>query len=180
MTTYPDQQSYALPEVLSFYKELPFNFREDAVKQAEKIKNENSVKVYPPLDELLSPQTNVLEVGCGVGWLSCGISQHYASSVTGIDFNPVAISSAKELASLMDVPVSFEVHDLFKYFPKEPFDLVVSMGALHHTGNCHEAINHICNNMLKVGGNFVVGLYHTYGRHPFLQHFEDMKNNGSS
>ena len=41
--------------------------------------------------------------------------------------------------------------------------------------NCIGAIKAICKNLLSEKGYFFVGLYHKYGRKPFLKYFEDLK-----
>jgi hypothetical protein len=53
--------------------------------------------------------------------------------------------------------------------------LIISLGVLHHTGNCIEGMRLIINNLLEEGGYFFVGLYHKYGREPFLEYFESLK-----
>jgi len=56
----------------------------------------------------------------------------------------------------------------------------VSLGVLHHTGNCLGAVERVCKEFVKPGGYVFIGLYHLYGRRPFLQHFEDMAAAGAS
>jgi hypothetical protein len=66
------------------------------------------------------------------------------------------------------------------YKPDNPFSVVVSLGVLHHTDNCTEAIRHIIRNYVAIGGYVYIGLYHEYGRRPFLDHFAGMKKKGAS
>ena len=49
--------------------------------------------------------------------------------------------------------------------------LIISLGALHHTNNCKEAIKYICK-FGETKSYLFLGLYHKYGRKPFLDHFE--------
>lgn len=128
----------------------------------------------------LTSNNTVLEVGCGVGWLSSSIAYHYKCKVTAIDFNPVAIERANKINDAIQSTVDFQVQDLFLYESKEPFDVVISMGVLHHTDNCHAALEHIFDRLLKPGGYALIGLYHSYGRKPFLDHFSNMKAEGAS
>ena len=79
----------------------------------------------------------------------------------------------------MNLPVKFGQADLFAYEPNNLVDFVVSLGVLHYTNNCHEAILR-CINFMKPGGHFLLGLYHTFGRRPFFEHFENMKRSGAS
>ena len=58
---------------------------------------------------------------------------------------------------------------------KEKYNVIISLGALHHTNNCHEAIKHVCKFGEKNSFIFL-GLYHKYGREPFLNHFKNIEN----
>src|ERR1035441_2481545 len=132
-----ESQTFANPAVLEFYKSLPFNFRDSVDEHVQSLKDTNPVESYPVLPPLLGPGVSVLEVGCGTGWFSNSIAYRYKSSVTGIDFNPVAVRRAREVAEAAGLPTVFRVEDLFLYDPKPAFDVVVSIGVLHHTNNCH-------------------------------------------
>src|SRR5262249_45652981 len=120
----------------------------------------------------------VLDVGCGAGWLANSINHLCGCSVTGIDFNPVAVERARQVAKALDLSTEFQVTDLFAYAPREPFDLVLSLGVLHHTNNCSAAVRRVCE-FVKPGGHVFIGLYHEYGRQPFLNHFREMRKNGA-
>lgn len=175
-----DTQTFANPTVLEFYKELPFNYQDSVENQVKTIRGRNSVSAYPILPPLLGKSVSVLEVGCGTGWFSNNISFYYKSSVTGIDFNPVAIARATEVARSLKLTTKFEVADLFVYQPQTPFDVVVSLGVLHHTDNCQAAVRRLCTNCVRPGGHVMIGLYHLYGREPFLNHFQEMKDSGAT
>jgi SAM-dependent methyltransferase len=168
------------PPYWNSHKELPFNYGDDVEAHARRIIEHDLGASYPPLAALVPGSKQVLEVGCGVGWLSCGIARQWEVGVSGIDFNPVVIERARTIAKHMKLPVQFEVADLFTYEVPRPADLVVSLGVLHHTDNCAEAVRRCMTRFTAPGGHFVLGLYHTYGRRPFLQHFADMKDAGAS
>lgn len=107
------------------------------------------------------------------------MAYHHKTQVRGIDFNPVAVTRSSDVAKAVGLSSHFEVADVFEYLPHERVDVVVSLGVLHHTGDCHGAIRRICQSFVKPDGYFLLGLYHTFGRHPFLAHFESMKNSGA-
>jgi ubiquinone/menaquinone biosynthesis C-methylase UbiE len=172
--------TFANPAVLEFYKELPFNYQESVAQQVKTVKSRNSVLSYAVLADLLKPGTSVLEIGCGAGWLSNNIAYHYGLHVRAIDFNPVAVERARAVAKSLGVSASFEVADLFLFRPEKPADIVVSIGVLHHTDDCHEAIRRMIDRCVAPGGYAFIGLYHTYGRRPFLAHFEQMQKKGAS
>ena len=170
--------TFANADVLAFYRELPFNYQESVEQQAETIRSRDSVKNYPVLARLLSKKTHVLEVGSGAGWLSNNIAFHYGAHVTAIDFNPVAVERSKAVADTLGISPEFHVADLFLFEATKQYDVVVSLGVLHHTDNCHAAVRHILNNFVKPGGCAFIGLYHAYGRRPFLDHFRQMAADG--
>ena len=172
--------TFANEEVLRFYKTLPFNLAGDLKENQRSVKSGISLSNHPALLEVLSRQRTVLEVGCGVGWLSAQISDRFSSPVTSIDFNPVAIEAAKKTAESLGINVVYKVSDLFEFEPAEVFDVCVSLGVLHHTNDCLGAIKRCVEHFIKNGGYFYIGLYHSYGRRPFLQHFQRLIDDGSS
>jgi len=174
-------KSFANSDVLAFYRELPFNYRESADKHAQVIRDSDAIaSSYPVLAPLLRRGGAVLDVGCGAGWFSLSAAYHYGSVVTGIDFNDVAISRARDVAHALGIGVQFHTADLFQFQPTELFDLVVSIGVLHHTDNCLAGVRRLFNAFVKPGGHVFIGLYHVGGRRPFLEHFRRMRAAGSS
>lgn len=171
--------TFANADVLAFYRQLPFNLRESAAEHAAAIRRENAATSYPPLPPLLGKGTSVLDVGCGPGWLANTIAFHYGSAVAAIDFNPVAVERARAVAAALGVSVAFEVADLFLY-EREPVDVVVSVGVLHHTDDCVAAVRRVCTAFVKPGGHALIGLYHAHGRRPFLDHFRAMRERGAT
>jgi 2-polyprenyl-3-methyl-5-hydroxy-6-metoxy-1,4-benzoquinol methylase len=172
--------SFANPEVLAFYQTLPFNEASSAEIHAAAIRADDPVRQYPVLPPLLRAGTRVLEVGSGTGWFSLAMAHHYRADVTAIDFNPVAVERARQVATVLDAGVSFSVADLFLYDPPRPFDVVVSLGVLHHTNDCHAAVARVFDRFVRPGGHVLVGLYHRHGRAPFLRHFREMRARGAS
>lgn len=172
--------SFANPEVLEFYKELPFNFRESADESANVIRRTDYLSAYPVLRPLVRRGMRVLDVGCGTGWLTNSLAYHHRVVATGLDFNPIAVERAQAVAAILNLPTTFVVGDLFLYEPLEKFDLVVSIGVLHHTNDCIAAVRRLCERFVSPGGHVLIGLYHKYGRKPLLDHFQAMKDRGAT
>jgi hypothetical protein len=61
-----------------------------------------------------------------------------------------------------------------------PFSVVASLGVLHHTNNCLAGVRLCAEKFLAPGGVLFLGLYHSYGRKPFLDAFAAFKKAGAS
>ena len=66
----------------------------------------------------------------------------------------------------MQLKSKFEVSDLSTYEDSSKYDLLISLGVLHHTNNCLQAIKYI-SKFGNENSNLFLGLYHRYGRKPF-------------
>ena len=166
-------------KVLEFYEQLPFNIYGDLKSAEEQIKKFDPIKIYPELGKIFSEyeKIKIIDFGCGGGWLVNSISYHHGdkAEVTGVDFNPVVIKYANELKDKLKLNAKFISSDLFTFKSEIKYDLIISLGVLHHTNNCHEAIKSICREGKKNSFMFL-GLYHKYGRKPFLEYFKEMNN----
>lgn len=165
--------------VRAFYEELPFNMFSDVEAQTRFIQERDVIREqFPVLVPHLSFGRSVLDVGCGTGWLANNVQRRFPCRVTGLDFNPVAIERARETAAGANLKTRFIVSDVFEFVPEASFDVVLSFGALHHTRDCQAAVRHVLEKCLSAGGIALIGLYHHYGRAPFLNHFRDMRSRG--
>jgi len=180
--THADGQD-ATENVLRFYKELPFNYYSNAIDTAVQLLRSNRIKGYPVLHRRLrrSKGASVMDVGCGAGWFVNSCSHFYNVKATGLDLNPVVLKQARSVARLIEgcEKNEFIEANLFDYQPEHPFDIVNSLGVLHHTPDCHAAIRHILK-WIAPGGYLHLGLYHLYGRKPFLDYFRALRASGAS
>jgi len=174
-------RSYANHEVLEFYRKLPFNYFGDVNASTDSIRESDSITYYPPLPPILQRGVKVIDIGCGAGGFVNAVNFHYGRYGTracGVDYNPVALKQASLVASRLGITSDFVQADLFSFMPAEPFDLVTSLGVLHHTDDCMEGLRHVARHCLRQGGHLFVGLYHKHGRKPFLDHFARLREKG--
>ncbi len=183
MTPLADPEDTVKERVLSFYKELPFNYYSNAVDTAIELSRSNRVKAYPPLHRHLarSNGTRGIDVGCGAGWFVNSCAHYYGASFLGIDLNPDVLEQARSVARLMEgcERASFQAADVFRFQAAGTFDVVNSLGVLHHTEDCHAAIRRVLS-WVAPQGRLHLGLYHLYGRRPFLGHFAELRDKGAS
>ena len=127
---------------------------------------------YPYLEDWLDPTSlagrDVLEVGLGYGTVGQMIAAAGAN-YSGLDVAraPVELmnrrlqtggySGRAVQGSVLDAP-----------FPAESFDVVVSIGCLHHTGDVHRAVGE-ATRMLRPGGRLVMMVYHAYSYQPLAR-----------
>jgi len=162
--------------VRDFYADLPFNYYGSAEAAAKSIR-ENAVLTYPDLHALLGSGgvRSVIDVGCGAGWFSNSVALHYGVDVTGVDMTARAIERARAVAAAVGVGdrARFVESDLFDFRPDGLVDLAASIGVLHHTRDCRAGFERVAG-FVAPGGHLFVGLYHRYGRRPFLDMFREI------
>jgi len=171
--------------VLDFYRALPFNTYSSIEDAAFYVARSNQLRqVYKDLDSILGNGMvrTCLDAGCGGGWLANTVAHHYEIETVGIDFNAAAITIASDVAKQLDNPVTFTTLNLFdaKQLGRH-FDVVASIGVLHHTGNPLGGIN-VLSELVAPNSNarLYIGLYHLFGRRPFLNIFDEMHRTGKS
>jgi SAM-dependent methyltransferase len=120
----------------------------------------------------------VLDVGCGAGWFVNTVAYYYGLNAVGVDLCEPAISRAEAVRDNLNLSarVRYVCADLFQLQNRllglaKEFFLVNSIGVLHHTHDCHEALCRVAG-LVKANGFVHLGLYHRYGRQPFLELFQ--------
>lgn len=109
-------------------------------------------------DTLVSKNTVALDVGCGTGRWTKYLSKK-VGFIEAIDPSKAVFAAHKLLASQDNIRISLaEVSDL--PFPDESFDLVFSLGVLHHIPDTAQGIID-CVKKVKKDGYFLVYLYYS-------------------
>ena len=163
-------------QVKKFYEFLPFNYHKSTDELLKQIQVSNPIRYYTNVHKLLSEnsQKNILDVGCGIGWFTNSVVYYYNAEALGIDFCHTALIRAKEVSEKINISerVKFICGDLFNLPIKQKFFLVNSLGVLHHTYDCRRALESI-SKLVDSKGYLNLGLYHKYGRLPFLDMFKE-------
>jgi len=102
----------------------------------------------------------VLDVGCGMGRFA-EVATRWGARVVGVDLSAAAEVAAKNLADRDFVAFQADVFAL--PFAPESFDIIYSIGVLHHTPDCEAAVKAL-DKYLKPGGLLVVWLYSGYNK----------------
>jgi SAM-dependent methyltransferase len=100
----------------------------------------------------------VLDVGCGMGRFA-EVATRWGARVVGVDLSAAAEVAAKNLADRDFVAFQADVFAL--PFAPESFDIIYSVGVLHHTPDCEAAVKTL-EKYLKPGGILAVWLYSGY------------------
>lgn len=102
----------------------------------------------------------VLDVGCGMGRFADVVTR-WGGYVVGIDLSLAAEVAARNLAGCEATIFQADVFQL--PFAPESFDLIYSLGVLHHTPDCERAFKALPG-LLKPGGRIAIWLYSGYNR----------------
>ena len=102
----------------------------------------------------LNGKQDFLEVGCGNGIVSRYLATEYAGEITGIDIDPEQIELAcKDTAGMPNIRfLEADAADL--PFSDGSFDIVLSLGVLHHIHNWLDVLKEI-KRILRPDGYFV-------------------------
>ncbi len=151
--------------VKAFYEETPFpNY--DALNSPERLRAKAEQGQFARLlNEQIPHGSRVLECGCGTGQLSNFLGLTWGRTVFGTDLciNSLTLGHSFKQAHHIE-GVGFLQMNLFRpAFRPDSFDVVISNGVLHHTGDPRGGFRSILR-CLRPGGHIIIGLYNTFGR----------------
>jgi SAM-dependent methyltransferase len=102
----------------------------------------------------------VLDVGCGMGRFAEVVTR-WGARVVGVDLSAAAEVAARNLKDREFVAFQADVFHL--PFAPASFDYIYSLGVLHHTPDCEQAVK-VLPQYLKPGGKLAVWLYSGYNK----------------
>jgi 2-polyprenyl-3-methyl-5-hydroxy-6-metoxy-1,4-benzoquinol methylase/uncharacterized protein YbaR (Trm112 family) len=153
--------------VKAFYEEHPFPNYDDIDSDTSLAEKAQRGVLARLMDDQIPRNARVLEVGCGTGQLSNFLGMQSSRRVVGSDMCLHSLRLAKEFRDRWSIRgANFMQMNLFKPALKTAsFDVVMSMGVLHHTADPKGAFESIAR-VLKPGGVIIIGLYNKIGRLP--------------
>jgi 2-polyprenyl-3-methyl-5-hydroxy-6-metoxy-1,4-benzoquinol methylase len=106
----------------------------------------------------LLPDSHILDIGCGPGYISASIAKYYNSTVMGIDIDKYAIAHARK--TFLDNPLlNFQVADGNEIsLETSSFDLIYFFDTLYFTATAEKLrlLLDKCLSMLKTGGKLAI------------------------
>ena len=121
---------------------------------------------YLRLDELRGK--DVLEVGLGYGTVSQKIAEAGAR-YSGLDIASGPVEVVNLRLSMNRLGGRAQVGSILRApFPAESFDVVVTIGCLHHTGNLRGAIEEV-HRILRPGGRALIMVYNAFSYRRWLK-----------
>jgi SAM-dependent methyltransferase len=151
--------------VKAFYETNPFpNYDDLDSRESLAVKARRGIFARL-LDEQIPCDSLVLEVGCGTGQLTNFLGMAWSRRVFGSDLCLNSLRLAERFRNRYTIEnAGFLQMNLFRpAFRPASFDLVVSNGVLHHTGDPSGAFDSITR-LVKPGGHIIIGLYNKIGR----------------
>jgi 2-polyprenyl-3-methyl-5-hydroxy-6-metoxy-1,4-benzoquinol methylase/uncharacterized protein YbaR (Trm112 family) len=103
----------------------------------------------------------VLDVGCGSGRFS-EVATRWGSTVVGIDLSEAVDACQQNLGDRPNMHI-VQANIFHLPFRPETFDVVFSIGVLHHTPDCRKAFETAAS-FVKPGGEIAIWLYSTHPR----------------
>jgi len=106
----------------------------------------------------------VLEAGCGMGRFLEVLSHSQGVTVVGFDLSLAVEAAYKNVGSRDNVHI-LQADVMKPPFNEQSFDLVYSLGVIHHTSNPKEAFMKLVS-LVRRGGQIAIWVYQKYRRPP--------------
>lgn len=113
-------------------------------------------------------QLNILEAGCGNGWLSAGLAQNKNFRVTGMDVNTIELEQANRVFGRRD-NLRFLAGDIEQDMEfEEYFDVVIFAATIQYFPSLTGILNR-CLNLLRLQGEIHILDSHFYKRNEIAE-----------
>lgn len=111
----------------------------------------------------------ILDAGCGTGQRLLAVARSYPKAqFVGLDMTAASIAVAEALSERHGIRnVEFCRSDLLDFNPGCTFDLILSIGVVHHLENPRRGIQFLAS-LLGESGILILWLYHALGEHQRL------------
>lgn len=131
------------------------------VKNSKPHMSKDEMNKYLSLNKEDIENKTILEIGCGAGpYLDISAREYNAKHIIGVDLSRAVDSAYENVGDLENVTI-IQANLFSLPFKNSTFDLVYSLGVLHHTPNTKEAFNSITP-FVKEGGEVSIWLYGKY------------------
>ncbi len=150
--------------VRRFYERTPFPNYDDLDNPRALLEKAHQSQFARLLSEQIPYNARILDMGCGTGQLSNFLASAHRT-VLGVDvcLNSLRLGQNFKMKHGLS-RASFAQMNLFRPALKDDFfDVVISNGVLHHTGDCRGAFRRL-GRLTRPGGYLIVGLYNSYSR----------------
>ena len=152
-------------QVRKFYMDYPFPNYNSFDDIDDFIKKKTNNAYIQSLLNIIKPNDDVLEFGCGTGQLCNYLSAVSYANIVGADlsFNSLRIAKNFKVKNNL-MAINFIETDIFKpCFKKNTFDVIICSGVLHHTIDPYLAFLNLTK-YLKEEGHIIIGLYNKISR----------------
>jgi 2-polyprenyl-3-methyl-5-hydroxy-6-metoxy-1,4-benzoquinol methylase len=145
--------------IQEFYDQNPFpgNYELASLEQA------TNNKYIGLIDKYLDHGQQVLDIGCGTGFITNALALKYRSEFTGIDFSNGA-DIAGNIANDYGIQnVKFIKQNFFNFVPAKKYDFIIAQSFLTHVPDWTQAIEKI--KLLSAhNGIIITSIYNTFGK----------------
>ena len=150
--------------VKQFYEKTPFPNYDDLDTPRALMEKARAGVFARLLNDQIPYDARVLEVGCGTGQMTNFLAIAHRTAL-GVDLCLNSLRMAEGFRSAHGLErAAFAQMNLFRpALKRDFFDVVISNGVLHHTGDCRTAFQRV-GRLVRPGGFLVVGLYNAYSR----------------
>jgi SAM-dependent methyltransferase len=151
--------------VVSMYKKYPYPFPSSKIKNVNELLN--LFKLFSLENNFDFNNKNILDAGSGTGHRIINVAKYYdKSNFLGIDFSENSIKFAKKIAKKNKISnIEFRKANLLQKIKfQKKFNVILSMGVLHHLSDPTKGLENILS-VLEKNGILFLYLYGKLGGH---------------